>query len=119
MENIISKIKSCFSIETCYHGDRDKWSPDNPTVGHCAVAALLLQSLYGGIVCKTTVNRHTHYFNRFDDKVVDITAEQFGVTHINYNKYSVCNTTNMLKNKDNKERFEKLLSAFQQTTQGG
>lgn len=118
MENIISDIKKCFSIETCYHGDREKWTPDNPTTGHCAIASLLLQSIYGGTVCKTTVNRHTHYFNYFEDKVVDITAEQFGNVKINYDKYIICNPKNMLKNKDVKERYNKLLETFQ-TTQGG
>lgn len=119
MKKTIAKIKNCFSIETCYHGDRAKWSPDNPTTGHCAVASLLLQSMFGGVVCKTTVNRHTHYFNKIDDNVIDITAEQFKNTPINYNKFLVCNAQNMLKNKDVKERYNKLLEAFKKTTQGG
>lgn len=112
MKETIVKIKQCFSIETCYAGDREKWSEENPTTGHCAVSALLLQNLFGGIICKTTVNRHSHYFNKFDDVIVDITAEQFGDIHINYDKCFICNVENMLKNKDTKSRYEKLREKF-------
>ena len=112
MKNTIKKIKKCFSKETCYHGDKERWSEKNPTTGHCAVAAILFQSIYGGIVCKTTVNRHTHYFNKVGEMVVDITAEQFGNTVIHYENCAVCNVKNMLKNKDNKTRYELLKEKF-------
>ena len=103
------------SIDTCYAGDQEKWSPDNPTTGHCAITALFLQKQFGGIVCKTTVNRHTHYFNKIDDEIIDATAEQFSNIVIDYSKHSICNIANMLKNKDTKERYEKLTFRYNKT----
>lgn len=72
-------IRSCAKDTSA---DPDGWTEENPTWGHCAVAALVLQDWFGGglIHTRTTGSgfRRNHYWNRlpggFD---VDATREQF------------------------------------------
>ena len=110
---ILRKLPQAMSKDTCYHGDVDNWYPTNPTAGHCAITAILIQEILGGEVCKTKVNRRSHYFNVLDDHtIVDATAEQFKYNKPNYSKFEVVSTKNMLKNKDTKERYQKFKSRY-------
>jgi len=60
------------------------WSQDNPTAGHCGVAASLIQQVYGGDI--VIVKFHTpkggsgrHFFNIMPDGTrIDATRSQFG-----------------------------------------
>lgn len=106
VSDIALALKSIYSKDTCYHGDVEKWTDANPTTGHCAVVALIIQEFFGWEVCKTTVNRASHYFNILSDgTIIDLTAEQFAPIVPSYKKYSIANRNNMLKNKDTKERY--------------
>lgn len=80
MRNIIllkQAIRKAWSKETCYPPDRDKWTPENPAFGQCAVTALVVQDFFGGVILYC---RHFHhYWNRLPDGTeVDLTKEQFG-----------------------------------------
>ena len=106
VNNLSTSLLSIYSKDTCYHGDAEKWSTQNPTTGHCAIVALIVQECFGGEVCKTTVNRSSHYFNILPNgEILDLTAEQFKPIIPTYKKYIVANRNNMLKNKDTKERY--------------
>jgi hypothetical protein len=57
--------------------DQDKWSPDNPAFGQCAVTALVIQDYLGGeiLYCK----HYHHYWNKLPDgTILDLTKVQFG-----------------------------------------
>lgn len=41
-------IRVSWSQKTCYPPDQDQWSEKNPSLGQCAVTALLVQDLVGG-----------------------------------------------------------------------
>ncbi len=59
-----------------------KWGPENPTYGHCAVVALVVQDLFGGEVVWAEA-RHpdgtpeSHYFNKIAGIEWDLTRDQF------------------------------------------
>lgn len=113
VNNISEKLKSIYNQDTCYHGDVDRWSKENPTIGHCAVASLLIQSIFGGKIAKTTVKRHSHYFNILPNgEIFDATAEQFYPTIPSYKKYIIAERANMLKNQDTKARYTMVLERF-------
>lgn len=58
--------------------DPDNWHEANPTWGHCAVAALLVQDLFGGTLLNAKVNGVSHYWNKLESGTeVDVTFEQF------------------------------------------
>ncbi len=61
--------------------DPEKWTPDNPAYGQCAVTALVIQDLLGGDLLRGTVNGVSHYWNRLPDGTeIDLTKSQFGGT---------------------------------------
>jgi len=51
--------------------DPENWSPDNPLWGHCAVASLLAQDVFGGDLVRASLEgtpfatMRSHYWNRF------------------------------------------------------
>lgn len=65
--------------------DPDRWTPENPALGQCAVSALVIRAVYGGeILIATVLDRHGertpdgHAWNRLPDgKEVDISFDQF------------------------------------------
>lgn len=65
-----------WSADTCYPKSKDQWSLENPTLGQCAVTALVINDLFGGeIVCNT---QYHHYFNILEDGTeIDLTREQW------------------------------------------
>jgi hypothetical protein len=61
------------------------WTPENPLWGHCAVASLLIQKLFGGTLERASLAGTpfaaggSHYRNRLPDgSMIDSTAAQFG-----------------------------------------
>ena len=79
---IESAICSSFAIEFCAEDDVPFWSPDNPSRGHCAVAALTLNDLLGGQLLVADILRDgirvgVHYWNRLTSVDVDLTRQQF------------------------------------------
>lgn len=58
--------------------DPEGWTPDNPTHGHCAVAALIVQDVFGGDLLRCPIPGGSHYWNRLPDgSELDLTAGQF------------------------------------------
>lgn len=64
--------------------DEDGWTSENPTWGHCAVAALAVQTVMGGELLRYDLagtpfaGMRSHYRNRLPDgRVVDFTEAQF------------------------------------------
>jgi len=62
--------------------DPEKWTPENPSWGQCAVTACIVQNYFGGSIvwANATLSngeKISHYFNRIADKEIDLTREQF------------------------------------------
>lgn len=56
----------------------DEWSEQNPARGQCAVTALIVQDMLGGILLRTVIQGESHYFNQLPDgENVDLTLQQF------------------------------------------
>ena len=101
-------LNNIYSKETCYPECRNQWNEDNKTLGHCAIVALLINDFYGGDICKIKVNNISHYFNLIDDKIIDLTSDQFKVDKIDYTDYVIKTRDDVLKNEDTKNRYEML-----------
>lgn len=75
------------SRETAY--SPSDWSSANPLSGHCAIACLIAQDLFGGEILRASLEhipelRHirSHYWNRLPDGAeVDFTRAQFGYSY--------------------------------------
>jgi len=69
-------FQECWRRETSYNPE--KWSPENPTHGQCAITALVIQDLLGGDLLRGKVNGADHYWNRLpDSSEFDLTRDQF------------------------------------------
>ena len=73
-----------FSCETVFG---DCGGPENPSRGHCFLAAMALQDLAGGQIMSGVVGGVNHYWNALEgsggQKVeVDITGDQFGQARV-------------------------------------
>ena len=70
---------------TCAPRLREKWSPENKTLGQCSIAAFLMQDIYGGKVLGILrPGGSYHCFNEVDGCVFDLTSEQFGDEILDY-----------------------------------
>jgi hypothetical protein len=76
LESLELALRKSWSKETCYPKLQEKWSHENPSLGQCAVTALIIQDYFGGdlLYCK----HRNHYWNRLPNgKEVDLTRDQF------------------------------------------
>ena len=104
----VAKIKKYCSKETCYPKDCDRWSDQNPFLGHGAIIALCIHDRFGGKICRGTINgsKESHYWNEINDEIFDLTREQYGKdVNIEFVNYKI--KKEMLKNKNFKERYKK------------
>jgi hypothetical protein len=75
-DDVSKIIAACWNRRTSY--DPTGWSTTNPAWGQCAVTALVVQDLFGGVVLRGFVNGIEHYWNRLpNESEVDLTRAQF------------------------------------------
>lgn len=76
--NILKKaLEKAYTKDLCYYKVQDNWSKENKTYGMCGITALLVQEYFGGDIYKTHINDVAHHFNKVDNKIIDLTKEQF------------------------------------------
>lgn len=76
IRDLRSILEPAWSSETS--ADPERWSPENPAWGQCAVTALIVQELYGGTLVRTKVGNISHYWNVLPSgEEVDLTRDQF------------------------------------------
>lgn len=86
-----------------------EWSEANPSRGHCAVAALIVNDQHGGAIMRCiTPSGESHYFNRLPDgSLIDVTAGQFNELPA-YRLASERTREYLLSNDDTRRRYELL-----------
>lgn len=81
VRDFFQAIRDAWCRETS--ADADIWSPDAPSIGQCAVTALIVQDRLGGDLLRSTVRGISHYWNRIDGGAeLDLTRAQFGADTI-------------------------------------
>ncbi|WP_084554755.1 NUDIX hydrolase [Eubacterium xylanophilum] len=109
--DILSRV---WSRETCTPRLRDSWSPENITVGQCAITAFLLQDYFGGDVYGVLrPGGNYHCFNVVDGCVFDLTSEQFGDEKLDYSLTAKQSRAEHFKREEKKERYENLRELFE------
>lgn len=91
-----------WNLETCSPGLRDKWNEENPSIGQCAITALIVNDFFGGKIMRCMVSSGSHYYNIIDDEFVDLTVEQFLGEIPQYENGEERTREYLLSNKDTK-----------------
>lgn len=71
------ELQQLWSAETSFWPR--EWTPGHPSIGQCAVTALIVHDRFGGEICRSTNQGALHYWNRVDGIEVDLTRDQFEV----------------------------------------
>lgn len=96
----------------CYSKFKIKWNDDNKYLDMCAIISLIINDYFGGNICKVNVDGISHYFNLIEDKIIDLTSDQFDFD-IDYKNHQIVDREKILTD-DTKDRYnvlkEKLLN---------
>ena len=102
-------IKLSWSKETCYPTLQNEWNEENPSLGQCAITALIINDFMGGKIMRCMCVDISHYYNFINNKIVDLTKEQFNGITPNYLSGEERTREYILSNKDTKKRYLILL----------
>jgi histone deacetylase complex regulatory component SIN3 len=105
----VDKLKNilidAWSKETCSPGLRNEWSKENPSLGQCAVTALIVNDFFGGEIMRCMASSGSHYYNMIDNELVDLTKEQFLGEEPLYDDGKERTREYLLGNEDTKKRY--------------
>lgn len=100
------KIYKCYSKDLCYKKVRAAWNNSNKYLGMCTITALIVNDYFGGSIGKIRVDGISHYFNIINNKIIDLTKDQFK-HDINYDNYEIVERQNIMP-QDTINRYNKL-----------
>lgn len=102
-------LKLSWSKETCIKTLSDSWKNENPSLGQCAITALLVNDFFGGDIMRCMTSTGSHYYNIINNEIIDLTKEQFLGEIPKYEEGELRTREYLLENEDTKKRYEKLL----------
>lgn len=75
-QEVAQRIRTGWTADTsAYEGWVNEGVPAES--GQCAITALFIQEIYGGVLKRALVNGESHYWNEINDETVDLTRAQF------------------------------------------
>ena len=95
--------------DTCVPGLQDSWNKDNPSLGQCAITALIVNDYIGGKIMRCMCSTGSHYYNLIGGNIVDFTFEQFKGEKPLYDDSCERTREYLLSNEDTKRRYIMLL----------
>lgn len=113
IEKIKEALLECYSKDLCYLKVQNEWNENNKCFGMCAITALIINDYFSGDICKIHVDGISHYFNLIEDKIIDLTKDQFN-HEIDYKNYQIVDRKKILTD-DTKNRYNTLKSRLIKT----
>lgn len=116
-QKLYDALSEIWCAETCAPRMRDKWSPENKTLGQCSITAFLAQDIFGGKVYGIErPGGNFHCYNVIGDCVFDLTSEQFGSEKLDYdNNPEQCREVHFSK-EEKRLRYEYLRKKLKELT---
>ena len=109
LEELKKVIEVSWSKETCYPTLQDTWNNSNPSLGQCAITALIVNDFLGGKIMRTMQDGISHYYNLVNGKVIDLTVSQFDGIIPNYEVGEERTRDYLLSSSDTLSRYKILL----------
>lgn len=108
-------LSGIWCADTCAPRLRERWSPDNKTLGQCSITAFLIQDQFGGEVYGILrPGGNFHCFNVVDGCVFDLTSEQFGEEVLDYHDCAVQHRETHLSSPEKRQRYDYLTEKVQE-----
>ena len=102
-------LSDIWCADTCAPRMREKWTPENRTLGQCSITAFLMQDLYGGKVFGVPLcDGNFHCFNVVGECVFDLTSEQFGDVKLDYDDCPEQSREAHFAKEEKRQRYEYL-----------
>ena len=105
IEELKDHLYFAWCYDTCSPGCKDNWNESNPSLGQCAISALIVNDLFGGKIMRCMASSGSHYYNLIDDEIVDLTVEQFLGEIPEYELGEERTREYLLSNEDTKYRY--------------
>ncbi len=109
IENLKKLLNISWKRETCSPGLRSEWNEENPSLGQCAITALIVNDFFGGKIMRCMTSTGSYYYNLINNEIVDLTSSQFLGEVPLYSKGSERTREYLLSNEDTKSRYLILL----------
>ncbi len=106
VKHLQKALFSCYSKDLCYPKIQENWNEENKSLGMCAITSLIVQDYFGGDICKIYIDKISHYYNLIEDKIVDLTKDQFSY-EIDYSHYEIIDRDKILT-EHTKYRYKEL-----------
>lgn len=100
-------IKLSWTKETSYNNE--EWTPTNPSLGQCAITALIVEDFMGGDIKRCLCGNISHYYNFINNEIIDLTKDQFNGIIPDYLNSDVRTRDYILSNEFTKRRYLILL----------
>lgn len=111
LKQLLSEV---WSYNTCSPSLRVFWNENNPSLGQCAITALVVNDYFGGKIMRCMSPTGSHYYNLIDGKIIDLTAEQFNAKSPDYETGEERTREYLLGNPDTNKRYTILSSGIDQ-----
>ena len=119
VSELFAALKKVWCKKTCAPRLRDKWSPENPSLGQCSITAFLAQDIFGGKVFGVLLgDGNYHCYNKVGDTVFDLTSAQFEGERLEYLLQNEQSREEHFLNSEKKERYELLIKRLKSLTDG-
>ena len=115
IEDLKQLLYCSWGKQTCSPSFRREWNEDNPSLGQCAITSLIVNDYFGGKIMRCMASTGSHYYNLIDDKIVDLTVEQFLGEIPDYEHGEERAREYLLDNDDTKNRYLLLCSNLRKT----
>ena len=104
-------LLSCWSKETSNPTQNEEWNRANVTAGQSDVSSMLVFDMFGGSIHKSEIDGKTHYFNKINGNVIDITREQYEIAKIpvSYNEGEEISRNELASDEELAKRYKLLL----------
>ena len=113
IDDLYNVLTHCWSSETAYPSCQKDWNENDRSYGQCAITAMLVNDMFGADIYRIKLeDGGTHYFNKIDHQVIDLTREQFDLYDIpiDYSNAEKMSREYCGKNENTKKRYELLKS---------
>ena len=102
-------INLSWTKETCFPTSQNNWNKSNPSLGQCAITALIVNDFLGGKIMRCMCGNISHYYNLINGEILDFTVEQFNGEIPDYKNGEERTREYILSNEDTKKRYLILL----------